>query len=155
MNLPRKNPSSGRCSGRSSGRPVSEHQDMVEPRNRDLTTGASPSTQPVPHSRLTLRVEEAAVLLGISRGLAYELINRGELPALRLGRRIVVPRAALEAFVAGAGDAVPGAEPSTNGNAKEAATDESRSSKRRRSPTRILNEVAGQLPLNGFHSRED
>jgi excisionase family DNA binding protein len=109
----------------------------------------------VPDSRLTLRVEEAAVLLGISRGLAYELINRGELPALRLGRRIVVPRAALEAFVAGAGDALPGAEPSTNGNAKEAATDESRSSKRRRSPTRILNEVAGQLPLNGFHSRED
>lgn len=55
--------------------------------------------------RLTLSVEEAAQLLGISRALAYELVRRGELPRLRLGRRIVVPRRALEALVAGAGDA--------------------------------------------------
>ncbi len=49
--------------------------------------------------RLTLTVTEAAELLGISSDLAYELIGRGELPALRLGRRIVVPRVALEAIV--------------------------------------------------------
>ncbi|MGH9023547.1 MAG: helix-turn-helix domain-containing protein [Acidimicrobiia bacterium] len=48
---------------------------------------------------LTLTVEEAAQLLGISRALAYELIARHELPSLRLGRRIVVPRRALEALV--------------------------------------------------------
>jgi len=46
--------------------------------------------------RLTLTVEEAAELLGISRGLAYELVKRGELPRLQLGRRVVVPRKALE-----------------------------------------------------------
>jgi excisionase family DNA binding protein len=46
--------------------------------------------------RLVLSVTEAAGLLGISRGLAYELVARGELPSLRLGRRIVVPRRALE-----------------------------------------------------------
>ncbi|MGH2651001.1 MAG: hypothetical protein ACRDHK_07300 [Actinomycetota bacterium] len=28
--------------------------------------------------------------------MAYELIGRGELPSLRLGRRVVVPRKALE-----------------------------------------------------------
>jgi excisionase family DNA binding protein len=50
--------------------------------------------------KLALSVEEAAELLGISRGLAYELVHRGELPALRLGRRLVVPVAALEAMVA-------------------------------------------------------
>lgn len=50
--------------------------------------------------RLTLSVEEAAQLLGISRGLAYVLVRRGELPRLRLGRRIVVPRRALEELVA-------------------------------------------------------
>lgn len=50
-------------------------------------------------NRLTLSVEEAAALLGISRALAYELIARGELPSLRLGRRIVVPRRALEQLV--------------------------------------------------------
>ena len=49
--------------------------------------------------RLVLSVTEAAGLLGISRGLAYELVARGELPSLRLGRRIVVPRRALEALL--------------------------------------------------------
>lgn len=53
--------------------------------------------------RLTLSVEEAAAVLGISRALAYELVARGELPCLRLGRRIVVPRRALLALVETAG----------------------------------------------------
>jgi excisionase family DNA binding protein len=57
--------------------------------------------------RLVLSVTEAAGLLGISRGLAYELVARGELPSLRLGRRIVVPRRALEALLeAGVADTV-------------------------------------------------
>jgi excisionase family DNA binding protein len=46
--------------------------------------------------RLTLTVEEAAHLLGISRGLAYELARCGKLPVVRLGRRMLIPRAALE-----------------------------------------------------------
>ncbi len=49
--------------------------------------------------RITLTIVEVAALLGISRALAYELVKRGELPSLRLGRRVVVPRKALEAFV--------------------------------------------------------
>lgn len=49
--------------------------------------------------RLTLSVEEAAQLLGISRALAYELVAQHRLPSLRLGRRIVVPRRALVALV--------------------------------------------------------
>lgn len=40
---------------------------------------------------LVLTVREAAEVLRISKDLAYELIGRGELPALRLGRRLVVP----------------------------------------------------------------
>ncbi len=44
---------------------------------------------------LVLSVPEAAELLGISRTLAYELVVRGELPSIHLGRRVVVPRAAL------------------------------------------------------------
>jgi excisionase family DNA binding protein len=49
--------------------------------------------------RLTLTVEEAAALLGVSRALGYELVARGEIPCLRLGRRIVVPRRAIEAML--------------------------------------------------------
>lgn len=48
---------------------------------------------------LALSVEDAAHLVHISRGLAYELVARGELPAIRLGRRIVIPRVALEALL--------------------------------------------------------
>jgi excisionase family DNA binding protein len=44
---------------------------------------------------LTISVEDAARLMGISRGLAYEAARRGELPVIRLGRRLLVPRARL------------------------------------------------------------
>jgi len=51
-------------------------------------------------ARLTYTVEEAAKALGISRGLAYEMVREGRLPALRLGqRRLIIPRAALEGLL--------------------------------------------------------
>ncbi len=46
--------------------------------------------------RKTLKIEEAAEILGISRGLAYEAARSGQIPALRIGNRLVVPRSALE-----------------------------------------------------------
>lgn len=48
---------------------------------------------------LTYTVEQAAALLGVSRSAYYEAIKRGELPARRVGRRLVVPRAQLEAWL--------------------------------------------------------
>lgn len=48
--------------------------------------------------RWTVMVEEAAQMLGISRSSAHECVRRGELRALRLGRRLVVPRSALESL---------------------------------------------------------
>ena len=44
----------------------------------------------------TMTVEEAAAALGISRAFAYEAITRNEIPHVRIGRRILVPRSALE-----------------------------------------------------------
>jgi excisionase family DNA binding protein len=41
--------------------------------------------------RVTYTVEEVAQLLGISRTTAYESVRRGEIPACRFGRRLVVP----------------------------------------------------------------
>jgi excisionase family DNA binding protein len=61
------------------------------------------SEVPMTTNRLTLTVEEAGTLLGISRTLAYELVRRGEIPSLRLGRRVVVPVHALELMVQGFG----------------------------------------------------
>ena len=51
--------------------------------------------------RHTLTVEEAARLLGISRALAYELVRDGEIPSLRLRRRIVIPRRVIDALLDG------------------------------------------------------
>lgn len=42
-----------------------------------------------------LRADEAAVWLGIGRGTTYELIRRGDLSSVRLGRLVRIPRAAL------------------------------------------------------------
>ena len=49
--------------------------------------------------RLTLSIEECAKLLGIGRGLAYNLARTGQIPVIRLGRRLLVPRAQLEAML--------------------------------------------------------
>lgn len=50
----------------------------------------------------TLSITQAAQRLGIGKQLAYNLASEGKLPgALRLGRRIVVSRQVLEAFIAG------------------------------------------------------
>ena len=46
--------------------------------------------------KLVISVEEARLKLGISRGLAYEGIRRGEIPSIRIGRRILIPYAALK-----------------------------------------------------------
>lgn len=46
-----------------------------------------------------LTVPEAAKILRIRRNLAYRLAANGEIPAVRLGRRLVVPRAALEKWL--------------------------------------------------------
>lgn len=46
-------------------------------------------------------VEEVAQLLRIGRSSAYEAVRRGQIPALRLGRRLRVPRSALEQLLRG------------------------------------------------------
>ena len=45
---------------------------------------------------LTMTVEQVAEALGLSRGLTYEAIKTGQIPAVRVGKRLLVPRAALE-----------------------------------------------------------
>ena len=49
--------------------------------------------------KLVLSVSECADLLGVSRPSVYKWINLGTLPHLKLGTRIVIPRAALEKWI--------------------------------------------------------
>ncbi len=51
----------------------------------------------------TLSVEETAKVLGIGRNSAYEGVRTGEIPSIRIGKRILVPRLALEQILKGAG----------------------------------------------------
>jgi excisionase family DNA binding protein len=60
-----------------------------------------------------LRVREAAVILGISRSATYELANawlatdgRTGLPAVRMGRSILIPRTAIDRLAAVGGEDV-------------------------------------------------
>jgi len=54
-------------------------------------------------NRVVLTVEEAAEVLKISRPSAYQAVQRGEIPIIRIGRRILVPVAALEKLLESAG----------------------------------------------------
>jgi len=63
-----------------------------------LGAGAIGTTQ----ERLTLTVEEAAQVLGISRAFAYESVRRGDIPHIKIGRRLLIPKVALDRLLASA-----------------------------------------------------
>jgi excisionase family DNA binding protein len=52
--------------------------------------------------RDTLTIMEAAEILGISRWAAYDAANRGKLPTVRLNRKWIIPRRALEKLLGAA-----------------------------------------------------
>ena len=50
---------------------------------------------------LTYTVDEVAQLLGLSRGVAYERVRDGSIPAQRMGRRWLIPRRRFHAWLDG------------------------------------------------------
>lgn len=48
---------------------------------------------------LTVSVQEAAKMLGISTWLYYEKVKTGDVPFIKIGRRIRVPLVQLERFL--------------------------------------------------------
>jgi excisionase family DNA binding protein len=55
-------------------------------------------------ARLTYTVDEVAHLLNLSRGITYQHIREGVIPAERIGRRWLVPRKRLHAWLDGRGE---------------------------------------------------
>lgn len=51
--------------------------------------------------RKTCTIAEAGELLGIGRASAYAAARAGQIPTIRLGRRLVVPIAALDRMLSG------------------------------------------------------
>jgi excisionase family DNA binding protein len=52
-------------------------------------------------TRRIVTVGEAATILQISRGAAYQAAKTKQLPTIRIGRRLLVPVAALERMLSG------------------------------------------------------
>jgi len=67
----------------------------------NIETPPATSNSERPH---TLSVPEAGRLLGLSRNAAYEAARRREIPVLRFGRKLRVPRVALERLLSGEGN---------------------------------------------------
>ncbi len=55
-------------------------------------------TKPDWTERLLLRMPEVATILGIGRSTVYELVQRGDLPAVHVGRAVRIPSAKLRPF---------------------------------------------------------
>lgn len=55
--------------------------------------------------KLVLTIEEGRKVLGIGRNSMYEAVRRGEIPALRIGRRLVIPKVALDRILNSVGQA--------------------------------------------------
>jgi excisionase family DNA binding protein len=48
-----------------------------------------------------ISIQEAAARLGVSRFLLHRLIAENEIPSIKLGARRLIPRAVIDAMVAG------------------------------------------------------
>jgi excisionase family DNA binding protein len=51
--------------------------------------------------RQTVTVGEAAKILGIGRNSAYQAVARGDIPVIRVGKRLLIPRVQIERLLAG------------------------------------------------------
>ena len=76
---------------------IDRRQQRSEPTAQ--SAAPAPAGTPVAEQRPTLTVAEAATLLGVSRWLVQQQVSCGVLPAVRLGRRILIPRARLLAWL--------------------------------------------------------
>ena len=62
---------------------------------------------PDPEAEPVISVEEAGQILGLKRSAAFDACRRGEIPSIRVGRRLLVPVARLRRLV-GLSDDDPG-----------------------------------------------
>jgi excisionase family DNA binding protein len=73
------------------------HDDRTGTKEHAMsTTVITPDLTALP---ATMTIPEVAELLGISRSAAYRAVARGEIPTIRIGRRLLVPTAKLYAML--------------------------------------------------------
>jgi excisionase family DNA binding protein len=62
---------------------------------------SSISQQSMPDTKLTLSVNEAAKMIGISKPKVYDLILEGDLVSIHVGKKIVIPKQAVTDWLSG------------------------------------------------------
>ena len=75
--------------------------DRVELAVRELVDALRAELAPSPEPTTMVDLATAAQLLSVSRTSLYALMDSGQLDSRHIGRRRLVPRAALEAYAAG------------------------------------------------------
>ncbi len=64
-------------------------------------TRANLGRVPTPEERATLPVwPDTGQLMGLSKAATYDAVARGDIPSIRIGRRLLVPTAALRRMLA-------------------------------------------------------
>ena len=53
-----------------------------------------------PQNRIAMSVEETATALGIGKTILYEIMRRPDFPAIKCGRRTIIPVSELERWLA-------------------------------------------------------
>jgi excisionase family DNA binding protein len=59
---------------------------------------------PEPITRRTFTIPEAAVIVGVGKSTMYEHVKNGDVPCVRLGRRVVIPAHVIESMLSTAKD---------------------------------------------------
>ena len=71
--------------------------DVLDALDKEEIVGTTDRKErPVP---LTVNVNAAAIILGVGRSHIYNLIKKGELPAIALGSRRVIPLAVITRLI--------------------------------------------------------
>jgi excisionase family DNA binding protein len=91
-----------RAALRNSSAPGGPVLSSVTPTPARLQLPSVPKAPEHQLARITLTVPEVATVLGLSRTKTYEAIANGQIPSVKIGRRLLVPAAAFNAWLAGA-----------------------------------------------------
>ena len=72
----------------------------IKPRNKELQFSVSEfKIEDINPGKLALKPAEVAEMLSISRNRVYELVQTKQIPSIRFGKSIRIPRKALEQWI--------------------------------------------------------
>jgi excisionase family DNA binding protein len=84
-----------------------ERMEVAAEACKDVASASAPSAsrslrlQALPEARLAYTVNEVRAFLGIGETLIYHLVAQDKIRHVKAGRRILIPKAALDEFLAG------------------------------------------------------